>query len=119
MHRKGGHHGFVGTFCLTGPNRKILYRNPSVFRKTSGIEKKMWIRRGISRFSVEVLMCHTAENYRMGSYCFRENFWFKKNIWMKRGVSRISVKISWFHSAEKFCGHPFNVSETLGYRKSL
>ena len=28
--QRRGHHGFVGTFCLTGPKRKLLYRNLSV-----------------------------------------------------------------------------------------
>ena len=40
MNRRGGvHHGFVKIFCLTGPKRKSLQRNPSVFQKKSGIEK--------------------------------------------------------------------------------
>ena len=38
---------------------------------------------------------------------------------MKRGVSRFSIENFWSHSAEKFRGHPFNVSENLGYRKIL
>ena len=38
---------------------------------------------------------------------------------MKRGVSRFSVENFWSHSAEKFRGHPFNVSENLGYREIL
>ena len=38
---------------------------------------------------------------------------------MKREVSRFSVENFWSHSAEKFRGHPFIVSENLGYRKIL
>ena len=38
---------------------------------------------------------------------------------MKKGVSRFSVENFWSHSAEKYRGHPFNVSENLGYRKIL
>ena len=38
---------------------------------------------------------------------------------MKRGVSRFSVESFWSHSAKKFCGHPFDVSESLAYRKIL
>ena len=34
-----GHHGFVEVFCPTGPKRKALWRNPSVFRNFSGIKK--------------------------------------------------------------------------------
>ena len=43
----------------------------------------------------------------------------KKNLWIRGGKSRFSVDIFMPHSAEKFCGHPFNVSENLGYRKNL
>ena len=39
MHRRGGHHGFLKTFRLTRPKRKVLYRNLSVFGKFSGNEK--------------------------------------------------------------------------------
>ena len=35
------------------------------------------------------------------------------------GVWRFSVEIFMSHGAEKFRGHPFNVSESLGYRKNL
>ena len=38
---------------------------------------------------------------------------------MIRGRSRFSVENSWSHNAENFRGHPFNVSEKLGYRKIL
>ena len=38
---------------------------------------------------------------------------------MKRGVSRFSVENFWSHSTENFRGHPFNISENLGYRKIL
>ena len=64
-------------------------------------------------------MSHSAENFRKGIYCFWENFWFQKVLWMKKGVSRFSVENFWSHSAEKFRGHPFNVSEKLGYRNIL
>ena len=43
---RAGHLGFVEIFCLTGPKRKALSRNPSVFRKFSGIEKKFMDKRG-------------------------------------------------------------------------
>ena len=44
-----------------------------------------------------------------------------KNVWIRGGggVSRFSVENFLSHSAEKFHGHPFNVSENLGYRKIL
>ena len=53
------------------------------------------------------------------SQCFWENFRFQKVLWMKTGVSRFPVGKFWSHSAEKLSGHPFNVSENLGYRTIL
>ena len=38
---------------------------------------------------------------------------------MKKGVSRFSVESFWSDSAKKICGHPFDVSESLAYRKIL
>ena len=38
---------------------------------------------------------------------------------MKTGVSHFPVGKFWSHSAEKLGGHPFNVSENLGYRTIL
>ena len=38
---------------------------------------------------------------------------------MRRRISRFSVKKFWSHSAQKIRGHHFNVSEVLGYRKTL
>ena len=64
--KEGGTSRFCQNYCLAGPKRKVLYRNPSVFRKTSGIENHLWIRGGISRLSFGVFMSHTAENYRSG-----------------------------------------------------
>ena len=37
----------------------------------------------------------------------------------EKGVSRFSAENFKSHSAEEFRGHPFNVSENLGYRKNL
>ena len=46
---------------------------------------------------------------------------FAKILFIREGggVSRFSVENFLSHSAEKFRGHPFNVSENLGYRKIL
>ena len=47
------------------------------------------------------------------------NFGYRKSLDKRGGVSTLSVENSGSHSAEKFRGHPFNVSEKLGYRKIL
>ena len=55
-----------------------------------------------------------------GTLLFSGNFLVsKKNLWIREGISRFSVEIFMSHSAENFRGHPFNVSENLGYRKNL
>ena len=81
----GGNHGFVGTFCLTRSKRKALYRNPSVFRKFSGIEKNLWIRGGILQFSVEIFMSHSAENFRKGIPLFLRKFLVSKSFLNEKG----------------------------------
>ena len=82
MHRRGGHHGFVRTFCLTGPKRKALWRSPSVFRKLSGIEKKFM---------------NKSEHITI----FRRNFYVSRCRKLSLGNSTVFEKIFGF---KKFCG---------------
>ena len=71
--------------------------------------------------------CLSAEKFRRGTFliCVSENIWYRKKIMDKRGggreegVSRFSVENFLSHSAKLFRGHPFSVSENLGYRKIL
>ena len=146
MHERGGvHHGFVEIFCLTGPKRKALYRNPSVFQKSFGIEKDLWIRGGISRFSVEIFMSHSAEKFRGHPFNVSENLGYRKILCIiggitifrrklfvsqflvsktfmdKRGegVSRFSVQNFLSLSAEKFCSETFQCVSNFVYRKIL
>ena len=63
-----------------------LCKGTLVFRKFSGIEKELWIRGGISRFSVEIFMSHTAENFRKGILLFLRKFLLQKVLWMKNFV---------------------------------
>ena len=60
------------------------------------------------------------KNFVRESYCLRK-FVVSKSFMDEKGggTSRVSVENFWSHSAEKFRGHPFNVSENLGYRKIL
>ena len=64
-------------------------------------------------------MSHSAENFRKEILLFLRKFLVSKKIWMKKGVSRFSVENFLSHSAKKIRGHPLNVSENLGYRKTL
>ena len=84
MHRRGASR-FCRNFLSQGPKRKALKRNPSVFRKFSGIEKNLWIRGGISRFSVEIFMSHSAENFRKGILLFLRKFLVSKSFMNEKG----------------------------------
>ena len=70
---------------------KIWPGNNSVFQKLSGIEKKLWIRGGISRFSLEFCMAHSAEKFRKGILLFLRKFLVSKNFMDERR------DISFFH----------------------
>ena len=77
-------------------------------------------KRGHITIFSRIFLCLTVpKTFVRESYCFSEKNWFQKVLWMKREVLRFSVENFWSHSAEKFRGHPFNVSEKLGYRKIL
>ena len=79
------------------------------------------------RFFVEIFFVSVLNNF------VGEPFWsvyqkksvIEKKLWIRggggreEGVSRFSVENFWSHSAKIFRGHPFNVSENLGYRKIL
>ena len=66
-------------------------------------------------------MSLSAEKMRKGLLLFLRKFLVSKSFLDEKGggVSRFSVENFWSHSAEKTSGHPFNVSENLGYRKIL
>ena len=114
----GGITIFRRTFCLTLPKYFI--------GEHFGVSEKFFYRKfsciGGGRV-ITVLsnfLCLTVpKTFVRESYCFWESFWFQKVLWMKRGYHVFPSKIFWSHSAEKFRGHPFNVSENLGYRKIL
>ena len=89
MHRRGaGHHNFVSQkfFCLTGPKRKALYRGTLLFSGNFMVSKKnLWIRGGSSRFSVEILMSHSAENFLKGILLFLRKFLVSKSFIDEKG----------------------------------
>ena len=55
----------------------------------------------------------------MGISSMFQKIWGIEKFYAYLGESRFSVEKLLSHSAEKFRGHPFNVSENLGYRKIL
>ena len=116
MHNRGYHSFLSKIFCLTAP--KNFMGIPSIFQKIWGIEKFHALM-GYHNFPSKNFCLTVPKKFVVESYCFGEKFWFQKVLWMKKGVSRFCVQNFWSHSAEKFRGHPFKVSEKLGYWKTL
>ena len=74
--------------------------------------------KGVSRYSVENFLCHSAEKFRGGILYFCIKFVYRKSLdkW-GRGVSRFSVENFLSHSAEILGrGIPYCYSN-FGYRK--
>ena len=65
-------------------------------------------------------MSHSAEKIRKGILLFLRKFLVSKSFMDEKGGGYHVFPSKIFGlSAEKFRGHPFNVSEKLGYRKIL
>ena len=117
--RWGGASRFCRNFLSHRTETKSFVKEPFCFPEIFRDRKNLWIRGGISRFSVEIFMSHSAENFRKEILLFLRKFLVSQSFMDEKGVSRFSVENFWPHSAEKLRGHPFNVSENLGYRKIL
>ena len=84
-----------------------------------GIEK-VWIREGgVSKFSVENFLSHSAEKFRRGIFYCCNNFGYRKSLDKRGGASRFSVENFLSHSAENFRRGIFYCCNNFGYRKSL
>ena len=64
------------------------------------------------KFFVSVPKISLGESFSVSLLSGIEKVWIRGG-----GVLRFSVENFLSHSAEKFHGHPFNLSEKLGYRK--
>ena len=74
----GEYQDFPKIFCLTVP--KISVGESFTVAIISGIEK-VWIREGgVSRFSVENFLSHSAENFRRGILYCCNNFGYRKSL---------------------------------------
>ena len=120
MNRRGRGITVLSIFFVSQDRNEKLCKGTLLFSGNFLVSKKvLWIRGGLSRFSVEISMSHSAENFCKGILLFLRKFLGSKSFMDKKGVSCFSVEKIWSHGAEKFRGHPFNVSENLGYRKIL
>ena len=88
-------------FCLTVP-KYFVGELASVYRKISGSEKIYASEKGegVSRFSVEIFLSHSAEKFRRGILYYCINFGYRK-ILEERGVSRFYVENFLSHNTEK------------------
>ena len=90
MHRRG-HHGFVENFLSHRTETKKFVKEPFCVSEIFWCRKKFMDKRGVSRFSVENFLSHSAEKLHKGTLlCFR-NFLVSKLLMLERGVSRFSV----------------------------
>ena len=120
MHRRGRGITVLSKFFVSQDRNGKLCEGTLLFCGKFLVSKKnVWIRRGISQFSAEIFMSHSAENFREGILLFLRKFLVSQSFMDERGCITFFRQKFLSHSAEKFHGHPFNVSENLGYRKIL
>ena len=99
--------------------RKYSQVNPSVlcFRKFPVAKKFMDKRAGVSNFSVENFLPHSAEIFHRGILYCCSNFWYRKSLDKKGGVSRFFVENFLSHSAENLRRESFTVALISGTEK--
>ena len=119
MHRRGGITVLSKFFLSQDPNEKLCKRTLLFSGNFFGIEKKLWVGGGLSQFSVEIFMSHSAEKFRKGIQLFLRNFLVSKSFMDEKAGYHVFPSKNFGLIAEKFRGHPFNVSEILEFRKIL
>ena len=82
-------------------------------------KKFMNKRGGVSRFSNELFLSHSAENFRTGTLCYI-NFEYRKSLYKRGGrVSNCSIEKCLSHSAESFRRRILYCCINFGNRKCL
>ena len=119
------YHGLpLKVYCITRP--KKLWGNTSMFQKKS-IDKiflLLWLvgwQGEVSRPSIEIILSHSAENFRGGNrLCFRK-FQGSKNWWIRGGgdYHGFLFNFCWLRVPKFFSGKPFKVWENFRYHKTL
>ena len=99
---------------------KISVEESFIVALISGIEK-VCIRGGggVSSFSLETFLSHSAENFCRGILYCCINFGYRKSLDKRGGVSRFSIEKFLSHSAENFRRGILFCCINFGYRKSL
>ena len=118
MDKKGGHQDFPSkVFCLRVS--KISVGQSFTVATISGIEK-VWIREGgggISRFSVENILSHDAENFRRAILQCCINFGCRKSLDKKGGHQDFPWKNFCLTVPKRFVGQSFTVAKISGIEK--
>ena len=84
----GGRRGItvLSKFFVSQDRNEKLCKGTLLFSGNfSGIEKKLWKRGGLSRFSVEIFMSHSAENFRKRILLFLRKFLVSKSFMNEKG----------------------------------
>ena len=97
----GSHHAFVEFFLSHRTETKSFVKEPFCFPENFWYRKIFWIRGGISRFSVEIFMSHSAEKFRKGILLFFRKFGVSKNFMHNRGYNVFCVEKFLSQSADK------------------
>ena len=97
LDKRGGYQDFPSKFfCLTVP--KISVGESFIVAIISAMEK-VWIREGgVSRFSVENFLSHSAENFRRGILYYCNNFGYRKSLDKRGGEGSIKIFRKFFVS---------------------
>ena len=108
---------FCRFFCLTLPKILVGEHFCAVFQRISG-SKNFWISAagGVSRFSVENFLSHSAENFLRGILYSCKNFGYGKSL-DKGGSITIFCRSFCLTVPKYFNGEHFGVSEIFFYRK--
>ena len=115
------HHGFCQNFLSQDRNGKLCKGTLLFSRKFLVSKKNLWMRGGISRFSVEIFVSHSAEKFCKGILLFLRKFLVSKSFmdekWGGGGVSRFSVEIFCLTVPKNFAGIPSMFQKIWGIEK--
>ena len=82
--RRGEASGFCRNFFFS-QDRKNFTREPFCFPENFWYRKKLWIRGGISRSSVEIFVSHSVEKFCKGILLFLRKFLVSKSFMHEKG----------------------------------
>ena len=109
---------FCRNFSSHRTEAKNFVKEPSCFSDFFWYWKNLWIRGGISRFSVEIFMSHSAENFRKGILPFFRKFLVSESFMNeKKGYHLFPLKIFGLTVPNIFVGIPSIFEKYWGNEK--